>query len=645
MGSHRLDHATLEVDLGHPSVQGYVQNLSPSTLVIDTQAGSINVAGTACSIVAINSGARRAVHWGKLTVSELSIGANERITLVSRMEKSHFGRPLGFQWVLDPRSSTLVRSDHDPVFNPEVHHRKKIIGNRRNDVGPVPIFIDPASMETGNAAFFQGVAWAADPSQGALILETSLANWNLIEAVQYLCWDCNRDENEILNPTVSELVTILSGDRTLLKNHILRHGMYLNEALDHLLMPYGYQWNVQYTSETSRKIVLHQNGKGYYRNIGWQAVGETLDLNKQQSDLITLTYDRSQAINQVRATGDFAQLEVTIELKPAWPQSYDTVDLMDLEMHSEEWEAHPEWHRVWRDWVADEAGDYGRAWQDQPAGVANTHISQYFLDVYGTGVPLWQSGHPEVVAKRRKLFPMLTLGQDGKPLGKEGGCHVEWWNKYKEGGADWDALDPEEPLFSCRLLEDEIGIRFTGAVPPFDIADEQGNARVRVTGTIKSDWRISAIADRRNASVNFDVHEQVVDVNTRFHAKQLHQESLYFSDVVGGGRKADLADGRLALADFAEFARASWDQAQCSGPVRLEGLDHMEYNLGDIIRAIVGRNVTLNLTGSQSEDARYPQVFGIRYDVQNQKTTLSINDMKQTDAQVASLVRKTKHLK
>jgi hypothetical protein len=262
-------------------------------------------------------------------------------------------------------------------------------------------------------------------------------------------------------------------------------------------------------------------------------------------------------------------------------------------------------------------------------------MTTYFRQAFG-------DDHPSVVAKRRKFLPMLTRGSDGQPLGESAGVLVEWYDSLLPG---WVPVDISIPFFAHKLLTDECGISFTGEQPPMFMMDDGLAARVRVTAVVESDSRITAVAVRQPTSVNPQVNERVLDVGHGFHARSLHPFSNYYSDVNNGLRAADVTDGRAALRDFVNQAREAWDQAQCAGHMRLEGLDRTNYKVGDLITSIEGRNVTLPLNYASGSDIRYPQVIGIIRDVQQQKVTLAMNRFRETNALVASFLRKTKRLK
>lgn len=667
-GSNLLDYAAVQVDLG--KIGKYVENLDLTNLTISGPNGDVNLAGAEMNIIAVVDGKQDVLHWGKVTGYEVDIGDDESINLISRLEESHFGVPLGFQRVIDPATNQPTYSDHDVLFNPQKRNdrlrpfeHEQILGNKRSGVSaaglPYPVFIDPASVETQNAATYQKFGDFVNFNDPSLQAETAIDCWNLIEAVQYLCGECNpatRPDGspaQITNPTFDELSAVLPTSRAILKNHLIRHGLYLPEALQQLLEPYGYLFRIDYQTTTFRKLTIFQGGKGPVKQVLWQPSQSNLFLPTQQADKVKLEYDKSMAVNQVKATGDYTYLEATWELMPAWDPSLDNLTFFDLFENGPGWAAHTDYHRVWRDWVLNEAGDYSRAWAPAggpvfQAGIANPILTQYFGEAWGTT-------HPPLVARRRRFHPMLTRGPDGEPLGSAGGCEIEWWGNFtlspKDGGGvtrtgpGWNNLWTYDSSQSVELLEHECGIRFTGASVPHFIRSLGANARVRITATIISDTRIVGFAPRRASSVNLDTNEAVLDVGSQFHARRLHNGSNYYSDVSNGLRQADQVDGRQALQEFTEQAQSSWDQAQCSGTIRLEGLDHMDFQVGDLISQIKGRNVNIGLNNAGASDTRYPQIVGITYYVQEQKTLITVNEFKETDAWIASFIRKTKHLK
>lgn len=645
--SGKLDHATFEFDLGHRRIQKLVEDLTFSDLGIPTTNGNLKINGAACNIVGFVGNQTRHYHWGTVSVCEPEVGQAETLRFVSRILPTHFGQPLGFQKVWRPQSRTFGYLEHDVIFNPEIEHHVR--GNMRVPVSAAgtteyPIFCDFHSTRTPTACRFQGVQ-NQPLTDAARQAEEAPEYWSLVDAVRYLCGECNPAQQFLRNPTTAALRSVLNlaggeitaADRGIIKNHHIRRGLYLNEALQALLEPYGFTFAIDYASPTSRFIRIYKKGVGPQKQIRHQARGENVESSKTEADQVALSYDVSQAVNQITSAGYFTQCEATFELMPGWDPSYDGLEIADLIKDGPDWLDHPERHTVQRLWVLGEDGSYARAWGTRPANSAYD-LTPIFRSVYG-------ADHAEVPTRRRRFLPMLTLGDDRKPLGKVGGCHVTWWNPDKDGGAGWDELKSDYPFFACRLLEGQCGILFTGQLPPIFIMDAGAAARVRITATVESDYRIQYQAVRPASSVNPQVHEVFLDLNKRFHFRALHADSEFYSDVQAGERLADLSDGRASIRSFTEALRGNWDQADLSGSITLEGVDRTNLKLGDLVTGIDGRKLNFALNKQVGTGAKYAQIVGLRYHAQAQTTTVILGSFRETDAWLGGLLRKTRRLR
>src|SRR5690606_37909161 len=87
-GGRQLDHAVVEVDLA--AAARYVENLDLAKLNFPTPQGNVALSGAEMTILLVgNNGLQRPLHWGKTSVYELNIP--DKLTLVSRLEQTHFG--------------------------------------------------------------------------------------------------------------------------------------------------------------------------------------------------------------------------------------------------------------------------------------------------------------------------------------------------------------------------------------------------------------------------------------------------------------------------------------------------------------------------------------------------------------------------
>ena len=658
-GGHRMDHAQLRCDLG-------VTNRRGKADIVDRVLGEdfsakVSSGGVECEIVATINGAEEVWHWGHLSREEISIDDKSvKLDLISRFEKSLFGKPITYQRVREPYIGSEswgspsgergVYIDQEIVFNPELSGA--IRGNMRTRQSTnlkYPIFIHPDSVLTQHAADYQNAGFR-NIEDIDFVHEAAADNWDLASAVLYCCGECNADEAHVKNPIPSDLALLFplgaggKPSKTVLKNAKVHAGHYLPDVLDALLEPYGYSWRVDYIARGKRQIKIYQLGVGKGLTVLFQRPKDVLDLTKQNVERLDLDFDLAGTVNQVRVDGDFTAVELTIELAPAWDPSQDGTDLELLDKNEEDWDtpAKTPLHRVGRDWVANEAGDYGRS--------APLDLTAAFRAAFG-------ADHPPLVARRRKFEPTLTRDSDGsKPIGRHGGLVVEWFNLDAEGGAGWEAIPTGEADWHFRILDKEMGIAFGADIPPLEIWDDMAHARVRVTGTVKSDTRLSYTAERTDNSVSAETVEHIVDKSKSFHFKKLVRTGFYASKFAGQVDAKTLtakeADGRVALQEYATHLRDTWDQAELSGTIILEGLDRTasattsggRYQIGDCITKVSGRSILFEIN-RRAKNPRYPQIVAVRRHIQDQSTALLLHSFREVDDYIGGMLRKVRSLK
>ena len=182
-------------------------------------------------------GTTRRVAWGKISEQSHQFDASsESVMVTARVEAWLIGeyRTSGYYVRHTDGSKQLV--DRPIVFNPEVDGRLQ--GNRSSvkltsfpGVGEVSVWIDPTSTLTPPAR-------AEQASTDRL--------WTLADAVHTLCNMLNPDETFCRNPSLSDLNSIFTladvDDFELLRNQSVRENLWLGDALDSLLEPFGFAW-------------------------------------------------------------------------------------------------------------------------------------------------------------------------------------------------------------------------------------------------------------------------------------------------------------------------------------------------------------------------------------------------------------------
>lgn len=707
LGGGRWDHAVIEFDIGwnkKPSATApkHLQDLvGANSLAV--RPGGID---KQCLIVGNVNGKERVFHWGFIEANELDISDGEYLKPVSRTSEVCFGFPIGFQRVYDPKSKTAnwnspagsagVYIDDEVNFNPDHPLEEKCDANMRITYGTsalwfgvVPgtgvdynLFIHPEAFRTPSAAAIHNVS--SSSLVRVLTFRNEAAMWTLIDAVMYCCGECNGPEiwksrggsPYIANPTLAELsdkfsldANLFGGRRGLLRGHKITPGQYLPHVLDDLLEPYGFTWYVKHESRSSRKIVVVPHGKSRVSvKIKLQKPGEELNTDKSHVESLQIDFDAGRLANRVRVVGAKTQVEASFELTPGWDKDLDKTRLDMLMSNVPDWDKadHQKYHPVWRKWVLNEAGDYPRGkWKGK-----GYDLTSLFQHVFG-------AAHPPVVPHRRRFLPTMTLKDEKKPIGEHSEVHVEWYDVYTE---KWKPIDAIETDWTARLLHDEAGIEFTGPLPPvllwtstardkFD-ADK---ARVRVTATIESDYRIShtaapniglsklkdwfkllsepalllagIVAGIRSPTVQ--ARELFVDKHRSFHARLLAKSnsskeggivgSIYEPKVAAKELFSREEDSRSLVIALAEALRDANDFISCSGTIKIEGMDRSQYSLATTVKKISNREIDLDTSGGKT-GGRKPQIIGIRYFPQQQYTTVQFGSYKETDTYMTRML-------
>jgi hypothetical protein len=552
--------------------------------------------------------------WGWTSGLVYSL-TTETVTFEARVARFHFGKPLeGMdEWRRVAGSGVVATIEQDLVFNPyeDGITRGNMRGDADDGLGKRALFLDPDSVRSPSARTWQQVPWIDD-------LEFKEAEperlWTVAKAVHYLCWTLNADEKYIDNPALKDLEELFGTATSDLREVRIPIGRYLSEALDSLLRPLGYGW---YLSYEPAKPTLRFFGRG-------RGPGKAVTLAKPRSpfgwenDLkrAQLAVGYQSLVNEVVVLGGLEQVECSIELFPAWRSGYDLSEEDDLDKASDVYRNEPEIQRVGRDFVANEGGDYN----GQRPGLERP-LSMRLL--FGR----------DLVAKRRRIYPCLTLGADGAPLGQNGYV-LKWrvWDRTQPVSLQDTTWKPIEELEygSVHILRNEIGIRFDGQLPPAEVLDDMAHFQVQITGTLFGDQRVRGTAARRETSPQALTVREVVKDDDAFQKRTIGIGSEYYVSALeskipaGEDLTNDAVDDSEAAAAKAEALRFAWDQADVSGQLAVALLDGEDYEIGDVITGIVGRAISF----AASDGSRYPQVTAIDYDIEAQERILTIATMR-----------------
>jgi hypothetical protein len=535
--------------------------------------------------VTLPDGVETRLHRGDyVTESEAVEGDGEMLQAQSQLRPYHFGTPIEGMLVYDPEAAADATIPYPVTFNPTVDEQVRF---NRSDKSTV----------SGKSWYWLHGESAWTPESRNYHDTNESGEWVLQECIEAICDLLNFDEEFIDNP---DSYTVLSGAPKV-RNITLPIGMYLPACLDALLIPLGYNWFVDYGTSTDKpKISLFEIGAGTEKQLWMQAPGAELDLQNTNLQKYTVQRMIGDSFNDVKVYGGFKQYEVTLPLFPAWPETKDEITPGELGKTSQggNYEGN---ENVWRLFIANEDGTID-------PNATRLGVLCSIPDLSAISDP-W-------VARRRTLEEPLTyIGQeDDEGRQERRPFWLEYADEENEGDPVWQPV-PED--WSVRLLPDQIGVYFDGDQPPFEFFDAADNLRLRITGTIMVDERLVGEAPKQAHAVNGRTNRLVLDMPEDFVFRKRLDSGDYQSAFVGQTNTADERDDSTDITSFAEDLRDKNEVAQVDCEFRLPGL-HVEYQIGDLITAINGREISLDAASPDAPASRYVQVVERRYEFGDQ---------------------------
>jgi hypothetical protein len=181
-----------------------------------------------------------------------------------------------------------------------------------------------------------------------------------------------------------------------------------------------------------------------------------------------------------------------------------------------------------------------------------------------------------------------------------------------DGGTTWK---PAEDGWSYKVCPDQIGVYFDGHDIPVELYEAGNNHRLRLSGTIASDQRLSYTAYKSATNaVNGRVFAKVYTQPDKFQYIQQLTAGTLASRFAGTDYPADERNDTTAIQSYAEKLRDQNQFADLSCEFRLPGW-HDEYKIGDLLTEVDGRELSLNAAPSGSTVQRYVQIVERRFEM------------------------------
>lgn len=503
---------------------------------------------------------------------------SESLAATSQLRPYHFGVPVTGYRVWDAIDDVhRMIADHI-VFNPTIDD--KTVFNRSNK---------ERSETPGDG--FSGYLWThpelADATQGETYQGQTRNEWTLYQAVQALCELLNPDEEFIDRPLTVDLDVL--NDAPPVRNVTIELGTYLPQALDKILIPLGYNHWIDYTLDKPQ-IVFFKIGSGDEKELLFPEVDAVLNPAEANTNQLAVTNSIGDSFNQVTVLGDFEEAEVTVSLYPGWPAAADSIAKADLAKDGSQYATNV---TAWRLWIANEAGDIDPA----TSRLGQTPTVPDFGAVFTIATPHRRTfGEPLTYQKQNSIGDNK---QQRRPIVVEYSIN---------GGSTWL---PAEDTWTIKLCPDQLGVYFDGKAVPSELYQAGSSGRVRVTGTVRSDYRVRGYAAKQAWAVNARTNEQVLFMPEKFQYRFRHTSGSLGSVLTGTcDERNDLTEAE----DYAEKIRDQNHYAEIDCEFRLPGW-HVDYKIGDLITKVAGREISIDAAPATAPTRRYVQIVERRFEM------------------------------
>lgn len=537
------------------------------------------------------------IHHGRISGYRIKYGSNG-VTVHFKSELSDyvFGFPIARrleQGVFEE----IKANDLDIVFNPK-HYGT-----------PVP------NKEPGKNIF-------RDPYRAYqdVITEDDFEWWTLSSAALFVLSYISVQSGVTYNAL--DIAATLGNDTSILRNHRIRKGMFVPEALDSLLSPYGFGWYIDHLQRDNPilRVFRKHHAEGIPASLRIEH-GGFFDFNSTNVYEFDLDWNWTRSTTQISLFTGTLHIEHTWNLIPAWDEEYDTIK--PEELTQEAIDATPKKARVWRDFVLDERVEY----------LHRTLSTGQRLEGKSTdgNVPLWEAllaiGNDEapILFKRRRFLPNLTRDTDGSPLSNmSGGIYLEIWDWINQKWVDYEELDLPQP----QVLRRECGIRFTRPAEYlykiFATESKWDNIKVRVTATIEFD----EYQEFTNGVPNNFAPGRVTVVNKPDGFPHKIIKGQFADDVANGTRDGDVRLPSLGALAFVLEVGDQYSRAEMRGGIVINRLHPpSDISLGTSVAGIYKGDVLqvpFNVNFPGDVTVAYPQVTGITYLPPQQQSRLDV---------------------
>ena len=422
-----------------------------------------------------------------------------------------------------------------------------------------------------------------EPMQGRL--------WTYAEVIDYLLCEYV-PAGQLKTPGFSRL-------QALTENQIVRDldvtGLNLVEALHRCCERIGLKFKFVprlVDNGPSQAIVFYRAGTGRVVELNCQPADQQLSISKTNIAQIHSRKKFWPLTHKYIVQGDFKIYEATFELIKAWDPAFEQNNYDSLSPSTNA--GFCQVKDVYRKWCLNEAGQYSGSPYNQG-------------DVFDFS-QIFQSSN--FVHRRRRFWPSLTTDVQGRSLG------YFLQVSYDSGQSWW------QYLHAFNILLDECGVWLSSDQLDMDTwaAALQGSLRFRITASVVSDERLTAVAVNGPVNSAAPIIEHVITLPRQFKYRKVSDQSFFTELSSQAFGTPDEVDDSATVYEFARHTAVTSSQVIETFDIQTPTLS-FDYRLGDIVST---SPESRDLLACRSDNRSISRIVRVQMDFEKQCTNLKI---------------------
>jgi hypothetical protein len=427
------------------------------------------------------------------------------------------------------------------------------------------------------------IVFCGESTQGRL--------WTYAEVIYYLLCEY-APAGQIKTPSFSRL-------QALTENQIVRDldvtGLNLVEAMNRCCERIGLKFKFAprlVDNQPDQAIVFYRAGTGRVVELNCQPVGQQISISKTNIAQLHSRKNFWPVTYKYIGHGDFKIYEATFELIKAWDPGLEQNNYDSFSPST-----NPSFCQVkdvYRKWCLNEVGQYS----DSPYNQGNAFdFSQIF-----------QSSN--FVHRRRRFWPCLTTDVQGQSLG------YFLQVSYDSGQSSW------QYLHAFNILLDECGVWLSSDQLDMDTwtAALLDTLRFRITASVVSDERLTAVAVNGPVNSTAPVVEHVITLPRQFKYRKISDQSIFTEPSSQAFGTPDEVDDSAALYEFVRNTAATSSEVIETYDIQTPSL-MFDYRLGDIVST---SPESRDLLSCRSDNRGISRIVRVQMDFAKQYTSLKI---------------------